>query len=84
MGAKHARILTIQELRAGARARSLWISRPGSQYPQEFLFIYAVLKCLAAIDEDHRNLVVELPEQFRVGVDVNLLQAENNAAARAG
>jgi hypothetical protein len=43
-----------------------------------------VLECLVPVDENHRNLIVELATKFRVHVDVNFLPSKATAAGKFG
>jgi hypothetical protein len=43
-----------------------------------------VLEGFAAIDEDHRDLVVELATQFRIAIDVDFLPGEAATARELG
>jgi hypothetical protein len=51
---------------------------------EKFLLVHAVLEGLMAIDEDYRDLVVELAAKFRVGVYVDFLPGEAAAAREFG
>jgi len=53
----------------------------GGEFAEEFLLVHAVLEGLAAINEDDRDLIVELAAKVRVGVNVNLAPG---ASATAG
>jgi hypothetical protein len=50
------------------------------QLPEEFLLVHVILEGLAAVDENHRNFIVELAAEFEVGVDVDFLPDEPSAA----
>src|SRR5271154_4398908 len=63
--------------------RDEW-SRSARQLAKKFLLVQVVLKCLAAVDEDDRNLVVIEPADFRIGVDVDLLPCEAAAFLQLG
>ena len=54
------------------------------QFPEEFLLVHVILEGLAAVDEDHRNFIVELSAEFEVGVDVDFLPDEPSAAGEFG
>jgi hypothetical protein len=54
------------------------------QLPEEFLFVHVILEGLAAVDENHRNFIVELAAEFEVSVDVNFLPDEPSAAGEFG
>ena len=43
-----------------------------SQLFQELLLVHSVLECLAAVDENYGDFVVELTAQLFIPVDVNL------------
>jgi len=47
---------------------------------QEVTLIHAVLKGLAAVDEDHRNFVVEAAAQVIVGIDIYFAPLKAGAA----
>ena len=51
---------------------------------QEFPLVHAVLERFATVDENDRNLVVELPAQFRIHIDVDLLPCKAAAARKLG
>jgi hypothetical protein len=38
--------------------------------------VHAILECLASIDENYRHLIVVLPMQLRVGINVHLAPLE--------
>lgn len=44
--------------------------------PEKFLFVHAVFEGLSAINEYHRDFVVELAAKITVGVDVDFLPGE--------
>jgi hypothetical protein len=48
----------------------------GAQLAEEFLLVHAVLKCLAAVDEDYRDFVVIESPDFGVGVYVDFTPGE--------
>jgi len=50
------------------------------QLPQKLSFVHAVLEGLAPVDEDYRNLVIELPPQFRVTIHIYFLPGKAAAA----
>src|SRR5579863_5926324 len=50
------------------------------QFAEEFPLVHAVLKRLAAVNEDDGNFVVELAAEFEVGVNVDLAPGEAAAA----
>lgn len=51
-------------------------SRSGGQFAEEFLLVHAVLKGLAAIDEDYGHFIVIEASHFGVGVDVDFTPGE--------
>lgn len=51
-----------------------------SELFQELLFVEAVLKSFAAIDEDDRDLVSELAPELVVGFNIDLAPAEATSA----
>src|SRR5579883_2067177 len=50
------------------------------QLAQEFALVHVVLEGLAAVNEDHRDLVGELPPQLLVRIDIHFLPAEQAPA----
>jgi hypothetical protein len=52
--------------------------------PQKFALIHAVFEGLAAIDEYDWDLIVELPAQFGVAIDVHFLPGKSAAARELG
>jgi hypothetical protein len=50
--------------------------RSSAQFAQEFLFIHAVLKSFAAVDEDYGDLVRIEASDFGVGVHVDFSPGE--------
>jgi hypothetical protein len=50
--------------------------------PEEFLLIHVILEGLAAVDENHRNFVVELAADFDVAIDINFMPREASAAGQ--
>jgi hypothetical protein len=46
------------------------------QFAEELALVHVVLESFAAVDEDNRDIVVELATQFGVGVDINFAPAE--------
>jgi hypothetical protein len=47
---------------------------------EEFLLVHVVFERFTAVDEDYRNLVVEIAAQLLVGVDIDLAPVETAAA----
>src|SRR5215472_8185410 len=60
--------------------------REGSagQLPQELLLIQSVLEGFAAVDEDNRDFVGELPAQLVIGLHVHFTPAESAPAFQLG
>jgi hypothetical protein len=54
------------------------------QLPEEFLLVHVILEGLAAVDENHRNFIVELAAELEVGVNVDLLPDEPSPAGEFG
>jgi hypothetical protein len=54
------------------------------ELPEEFPLVHVILEGLAAIDENHRNFIVELAAELEVGVDVDFLPDEPSAARKFG
>ncbi len=54
------------------------------QFPQEFLLVHAVFEGFPAIDEDHRDFVVELAAKIEVGIDVDFLPGKSTAPRELG
>ena len=43
---------------------------------EKFLLVHVVLECLASVNENDRNLVVELAAKFGVEVDIHFVPGE--------
>jgi hypothetical protein len=54
------------------------------ELPQEFLLVHSVLKGFAAVNENYRDLVVELAPKVRVRVNVDLLPGESSTPRKLG
>jgi hypothetical protein len=54
------------------------------EFSQEFLLVHVVLECLAPIDENHRNLIVELATKFGVHVDVDFPPSKSTPPGKFG
>jgi len=50
--------------------------RSACQLAQELLFVHPVLEDFSAVNENHRNFVVERPTEFGVRVDVDFAPSE--------
>ena len=50
--------------------------RSAGQLPHELLLVHAIFERLAAIDEDDRNLIVVLPTQVWIGVNIHVAPVE--------
>ena len=46
---------------------------PPRHPPKELILIHAILECLAAVNKDDGHLIVVLPPQLRVTIDVDLM-----------
>jgi hypothetical protein len=46
---------------------------------QKFLFVHVVFECFASVNENNRNLVVELAAKFGVEVDIHFVPGETAA-----
>jgi hypothetical protein len=51
---------------------------------QEFLLVHVIFESFTTIDEDDRDLVIELTAKFGVGVYVDVLPGESSAARKLG
>jgi hypothetical protein len=56
--------------------------RLADQSPEKFPLIHAVLEGFVAIDEHDRNLIVELPAQFTVAIDIDFMPGKSTAARK--
>jgi hypothetical protein len=55
-----------------------------NELAEELLFVHAVLKRFAAVDEDDGDFVIELAAQFGVAVHVDVAPGEAAAAGELG
>jgi hypothetical protein len=55
-------------------------ARLARQFSQKFLLVHAVLESFAAVDEDDRNLVVELAAKIGVRINIDLLPGESSTS----
>src|SRR5271155_1490473 len=54
------------------------------QLTQELLLVHAVLECFPPVDEHNRDLVIKLPPQFTIAIDIHFLPSESAAAGKLG
>jgi hypothetical protein len=67
----------LQKIKAGGRSCGSGRERNSNpQFAQKFLFVHAVLKSFAAVDENYGHLVVIEPPDLRVGVYVDFTPGE--------
>jgi hypothetical protein len=54
------------------------------QLTQKLLLVHAVLECFPPVDEHNWDLVIELPPQFTIAIDIDFLPRKSTTAGKLG
>jgi hypothetical protein len=54
------------------------------QLAEELLLVHAVLECFPPVDEHHWDLVIKLPPQFTIAIDIDFLPGKSATAGKLG